>query len=76
MAAQPDSTRALVKRQLFSVGGLPGWVLYVGGVVELTAGWPFPRPVGVVTILLGLFDHSRQLLRARGEAETYEWTKR
>jgi hypothetical protein len=62
-----------VKRSVFSVGGLAGLGLYVVGVVELIAAWPFPRPVGVITILLGLFDHGRRLWQARGEAERYQW---
>jgi hypothetical protein len=58
----------LARRRLFSFEELPGWFLYAFGIVELVAAWPWPRPVGVVAIALGLFDHVAGVRRAWREA--------
>jgi uncharacterized membrane protein len=58
----------IAKRRLFSFDELPGWFLYAFGVVEIVTAWPWPRPVGVVAIALGLFDHARGVRRAWREA--------
>jgi len=63
----------VARRRLLSVEELPGWILYVFGIVELIAGWPWARGVGAVAIALGFLDHARGVWRAWGEADKYEW---
>jgi hypothetical protein len=54
----------LAKERLLSLAEIPGWVLYGFGIVEIAAGWPWSRWVGVIAIILGLFDHARGVDRA------------
>jgi hypothetical protein len=61
-----DDPWSVAKRRLLSVEAIPGWVLYVFGLVELVAAWP--RPVGLTAIALGLLDHARGVRRAWREA--------
>jgi hypothetical protein len=60
----PGQRAERVKRRLLSAEELPGWALYVFGIVELTLAWPWQRGVGFVAIALGLVDHARGVHRA------------
>ena len=75
MCHRLDVTRServqLAKGRLLSVDEIPGWVLYGFGLVEIAAGWPWSRRVGVIAIILGLFDHGRGVARAWRTASAF-----